>query len=576
MTLKPLQDSQGSLPKQLRPAWELLRQRSIAAINEGLAAFSQIAEESHATADHIFDAVGVSPRPSSLSAVAGLDAGPRFTRSDDDANPYLLYALLGLLSRAPIRSRGAELRQAIQWLNLECPAIPELQGFTGLMELRLSIHHPYGSSEEPTPYALADRIAPFPCLEKLELHTGDSYKFESLDWLPAPKLKVLHAEDVSLHSIPGLSEINTLEDVDLSSNSELCDLSPLSSSAGTLRKLDLWRTGIDGLSAISGLRELETLNLTECHGITSLASLSQLTLSEPWLGFARLANLGSLTPFPLITGERLNLSDLPRITSLVGLERSTGLRRVVIDRLPALGDASALEALKELHEFFIEDCGELQSLQWLEQLPALSEVRIWRCEQLEQLPAVWPAGLEMLRIGRSPIREIGRLPDGFGGELDLSECPRLQSLRGLESCSRLSVVRVGPRPMDFSALSSLPTTWLCIDFQNVKEDEWLISDGLVDALAALPQLRLRILNFRKPTHWKLEASDLAPLARIPHLRALDISELDVDSASFVMGLEELELLKVKPRSELSLALGGCTFDSGSELAQLKLSLLGMG
>ena len=89
-------------------------------------------------------------------------------------------------------------------------------------------------------------------------------------------------------------------------------------------------------------------------------------------------------------------------------------------------------------------------------------------------------------------------------------------------------------------------------------------------------LCLRILNFRKPTHWKLEASDLAPLARIPHLRALDISELDVDSASFVMGLEELELLKVKPRSELSLALGGCTFDSGSELAQLKLSLLGMG
>lgn len=576
MSLKPLQDNQGSLPKRLRPAWELLRQRSIGAIDEGLEAFTKVAEVSPAEADHIFDSVGVAPRPSANSAAAGLIVGARFTRSDDDANPYLLYALLGLLSRAPIRSRGAELRQAIQWLNLECPAIPELQGFTGLMELKLSIHHPYGSSEEPTPYALADRIAPFPCLEKLELHTGDSYKFESLDWLPAPKLKVLHAEDVSLRSIQGLSEISTLEDVDLSSNGELCDLSPLSGSVGTLRKLNLWRTGIDGLGAIPGLQELEYLNVMECDGITTLASLSQLTLSAPRVGFARLANLGSLTPFPLLRGERLDLSDLPRITSLAGLERSTELRRVVIDRLPALRDASALEALKELHEFFIENCGELQSLQWLEQLPALSEVRIWRCEQLEQLPAVWPAGLEMLRIGRCPIREIGRLPDGFGGELDLSECPRLQSLRGLEPCSRLSVVRVGPRPMDFSALSSLPTTWLCIDFQHVKEDEWLISDGLVDALAALPQLRLRILNFRKPTHWKLEASDLAPLARIPHLRALDISELDVDSASFVMGLEELELLKVKPRSELSLALGGCTFDSGSELAQLKLSLLGMG
>lgn len=576
MTLKPLQDSQGSLPKQLRPIWELLRQRSIGTINEGLSAFSELAEENPTTADHIFDAVGVSPRPSSRSAVAGLDAGPRFTRTDSDANPYLLYALLGLLSRAPIRSRGAELRQAIQWLNLKCPAIPELQGFTGLMKLKLSIHHPYGSSEKPTPYALADRIAPFPCLEKLELHTGNSYTFESLDWLPAPKLKVLHAEDVSLRSIQGLSEINILEDVDLSSNSELCDLSPLGSSAGTLRKLNLFRTGIDGLGAIPGLKKLEYLNFMECDGVTTLASFSQLTLSARDLVFARLANLASLSSSPLLRGERLALSDLPRITCLVGLERSTDLRRVAISQMPALLDASALEALKELHEFFIEDCGALQSLQWLEHLPALREVRIWRCEQLELLPAVWPAGLEMLRIGRCPIHEIGRLPDGFSGELDLSECPNLQTLSGLESCSGLSAVRVGPRPIDLSALTTLPDTWLCIDFQNVSEDKWLLSDGLVEALAGLPRLRLKILNLRKPTNWKLEAADLAPLARIPHLRALDISDLDVDGVSFVMALEELEELRVAPRSELSHTLGGCTFDSATELAKLKLSLLGMG
>lgn len=576
MSLNPLQDTPGSLPKPLRPVWELLRQRSIGAINEGLSAFSELAEESPAAADHIFDAVGVSPRPSARSAVAGLDASPRFTRSDNDANPYLLYALLGLLSRAPIRSRGAELRQAIQWLNLECPAIPELQGFTGLVELKLSIHHPYGSSEEPTPYALADRIAPFPCLEKLELHTGDSYTFESLDWLPTPELKVLHASGVGLRSIPGLSEISTLEDVDLSSNPELSELSPLSSSAATLRKLDLSRTGIDGLRAISGLRELETLNLADCDGITSLASLSQLTLSARWLGFARLDNLGSLNPLPLITGERLDLSDLPRITSLAGLEKAGGLCSVVINRLPALRDASALEALKGLQEFTIAECGALQSLQWLEHLPALREVRIWRCEHLEQLPAVWPAGLEMLRIGRCAIREIGRLPDGFRGELDLSECPRLQTLNGLESCSGLSAVRVGPHPIDVSALATLPDTWLCVDYQNVNEDEWLLSDGLVEALAAVPQLRLKILNFHNPTERNLKGADLAPLARIPHLRALDLSELDVEGVSFVMGLEELEVLRVAPRSELSHALGGCTFDSATELAKLKLSLLGMG
>lgn len=567
MPLQPLQDNQGSLPKQLRPAWTLLRQRSIGAINEGLAAFSEVAEQSHATADHIFDAVGVSPRR--------LIAGPRFTRSDGEANPYLMYALLGLLSRAPIRSRGAELRQAIQRLTLKCPAIPELQGFTGLMELKLFIHHPYGSREEPTPYGLGDRIGPFPCLVRLELDTDNSYNFESLDWLPAPRLKVLHASGVGLHSIPGLSEISTLEDVDLSNNPELSDLSPLSSSAATLQRLDLWRTGIDGLSAISGLQELKSLNLAECHNITSLASLSQLSLGAPRLSFACLADLGSLTPFPLFRGERLDLCNLTRITSLVGLEQAGGLRFVVINSLPALRDASALETLTDIQAFTIADCGALQSLQWLEHLPALRDVRIWRCEQLEQLPAVWPAGLEMLRISRCPVREIGRLPNGFSGQLDLSQCTQLQSLRGLEFCSGLSAVWVGPRPIDVSALATLPDTWLCIDFQHVEANEWLLSDGLVEALAAVPRLRLKILNFHNPTEQILKSADLAPLARIPHLRALDISDLAVEDARFVMGLGELRELRVAPRSWLSHTLGGCTINSATKLAKLKLSLLGM-
>ncbi len=578
MMLDPLTDTQGSLPQPLRPIWDQLRQRSITTINEGLEAFSKLAEESPAIADHIFDSVGVSPRPSSRSAIAALIRGSRFSRVDREADLHLLYALLGLLSRAPIRSRGAELRQSIQWLDLECPAIPELQGFVGLMELKLSIWHPYGSQDKPHPYSFSDRIAPFPCLEKLELNVsggGSEFRIESLDWLPAPVLKVLKASDVGLSSIEGLREINTLETVDLSRNGSLSDLSPLSNSANTLRSLDLFRTGIDGLAGIAGLKQLNELNINDCPQITSLESLREITIDQKWLGLSRLKGLASLNPFPQFTGERLDFTDLPLITHLDGLESATELRSIVINNLPALADASALQRLSGLQEVTISECGALASLQGLDTLPSLVKIRIWECANLHQLPATWPTTLRFLHIGNCAITEIGQLPIDLDGELDLSDCPDLQTLRGLEGCSKLASIRVGPQPRDLSAMAKLPNTWLCVDFQHDNK-HWQFTDPLIDALAALPACKLRIMRMRNPENWDLKASDLAPLNHIPHLKALDISDLDVDGVAFVMGLEELEVLKVAPRSELSKALGGCTFDSATEIAKLKLSLLGMG
>ena len=61
-----------------------------------------------------------------------------------------------------------------------------------------------------------------------------------------------------------------------------------------------------------------------------------------------------------------------------------------------------------------------------------------------------------------------------------------------------------------------------------------------------------------------------------HLHALDLSQCDLDDLLPVMGLSELELLKILPRSELSKKLGGCTFDTPAQVAKLQLQLLGMG
>jgi len=42
----------------------------------------------------------------------------------------------------------------------------------------------------------------------------------------------------------------------------------------------------------------------------------------------------------------------------------------------------------------------------------------------------------------------------------------------------------------------------------------------------------------------------------------------------VIGLGELEWLRIRPRSELSRKLGGCTFESKGKVAQVQLQLLG--
>ncbi len=69
------------------------------------------------------------------------------------------------------------------------------------------------------------------------------------------------------------------------------------------------------------------------------------------------------------------------------------------------------------------------------------------------------------------------------------------------------------------------------------------------------------------------------LSRITHLRSLDLSQCDLDDLLPVMGLSELEPLKILPRSELSKKLGGCTFDTpgaGGEAAASRAGLRSYG
>ena len=120
------------------------------------------------------------------------------------------------------------------------------------------------------------------------------------------------------------------------------------------------------------------------------------------------------------------------------------------------------------------------------------------------------------------------------------------------------------------ALAELPDLWISIDFTG---SERRLPDPLIDALAALPQCRLRIGDGNAWSSVQIKNPDA--LARITHLQALDLSSCELDDIQLVIGLAELELLKVRPRSDLSKKLGGCSFHTPGEVAKLKLQMLGM-
>ena len=560
MGLAPLTETQDSLPKALRPIWELLRQQSIGAINEGLEAFSALCKADSVISDRILDTTGVFPRPGSRSAIARLQPGSRFTRADEDSNPYLIYALMGVLSRSSKSSRGAELRQAIQCLDIQCPGVPEVVGFTGLMELRLSLVEPKGCENAGDSCRLAGQFGQLPLLEKLELITSNQ-SVKSIDLMPAPKLKTLVASGIGLHSVEGLAEIHNLVNVDLSCNPQLKDLSPLSVSSASIRRLSLCGTGINGLEDIQGLKELDLLNINECERVVSLDSLSHLTITQREFEL-RLPNLNQLKPMPTLTGNGLSLAQV-RVTSLDGIEDARNVDALALSDMNLLSDISAVKRLVSLRRFSIADCDEITTLQTLQHTHELVDVHVGSCRKLSVLPATWPLTLRSLKISGCPIEELGQIPGDFAGELDLSECNMLKSLNGLSGCTRITVVRVDCQPRDFSVLATLPDIWLCLDYKNHPLEP---SDQLIESLKALTRLNLKIVGSRR-------MSRLAPLSCLGGLSSLDISELHVEDIDFILGLERLEVLKIPPRTKLSKRLGGCTFDSAMDIAKLKLLLL---
>ena len=556
----------GALPKALRGIWNQLRSGSVMQILEGLDAFIAVAAGDSATADLLLEEVGVD------AATGTLILGNRFQRAKEEANPHLLYGLLGLLSRSAADSRGSLLRHAIRELNAVCPSLPEIKGFIALQQLDINLSYSYDPDEE-VEAAIADRFDALPALEILGINANCSLKITSLDGLIAPRLRELDVAGIDLKDIQALASNTALEAVILGGNDQLGDISPLQASAASLKQLDFSSTAVKDLSVLAEAGELEELDFGCCPNITSLKGLEMVTITQQHnFSISELKNLTDLQYLPKISNGHISLYELAELTSLEGIESAADhITSLDIHNMPKLKDVEALRLLNRLESLAISNCPQLSGLEVIAELPALQKIDFNDCSKLTRLPAVWPGTLMSLTVSSCPITQLGALPVALTGSLNLVSCPKLKSLEGIEACTGLQEITIRPSITCVQPLVGLPDAVIHIDFCGADPT---LPDSLINALATLLQCRLRISD---SSNWStVRISNPEVLGRITHLRALDLSQCSLDDLLPVMGLGELELLKILPRSELSKKLGGCTFDTPGQVAKLLLQLLGMG
>ena len=254
--------------------------------------------------------------------------------------------------------------------------------------------------------------------------------------------------------------------------------------------------------------------------------------------------------------------------------------------------------MKSLSKFSVRSCDELCDITALAEVQGLENARVEECKKVAKGPGLWPSKLKSLSLENTSLKEIGSCPAALA-EISIRQNPKLLTLKGLTSCKDIEISSWG---LDLSGCFSLKN----LDGLSVKNlEEILIPETLsnLDALAAYPNVKITVvagngkekgytsvvddipeaigmalakikvteLNVR--TEWGSELKKITGIGLATTLTSLDLSGCNLADITAIAPLENLEMLKVQPRTELSKKLGKATFDSKGQIDKLRLKLL---
>lgn len=194
-------------------------------------------------------------------------------------------------------------------------------------------------------------------------------------------------------------------------------------------------------SAIRGLPQLETLDLSGCEALTAL-SVDELPALEN-LYLSRCRNLSAVDVSPFSGLKQLNLDGCGAVTAIVGLNRLTELTDLDLSNATLL---ESIEGISGLSSLIVLDIRNVE-LDDFSEIGKLSSLRVLRMGGQTTLETLEPfSGLPELReihLEACPnFRSVQGIPASVSQYAGFTHCPKLTSLDGIQAAKGLEQLYV--------------------------------------------------------------------------------------------------------------------------------------
>jgi len=473
--LLPRAKAAKALKSDVGSVWKLLSSRNIADILMGIELSSGVDEG----LEILFDGVTVKN--------GELIRGKRFSGTGP-AQPYLDFALFGLMSHAKSGTPLEKLREKIEVLNLTFTCLsPHLTGLTNLKSLAIT------PLDETTPDL--SNFGSMPSLTTLKI-TGRRWNsvggISSLNGLDAPNLQTVELSYIFLRDLLALNNSPKIISVNLQGNGSLENLDGLKacapnltelnlqdckvlpnldilSNAVALQKLDLYGCeNIAILKPLASCKSLSNINLENCKNLISLEGLENLPLEcqpdfsgDIAFSLDGCSSLSSLAYFPPI-GEIITSLSLHYTQNLKDFHGLRTLNKVSTLDAPhsGLNNLQDIGAMPNLKSAYLNECHNLHNIKPLGSLIKLQKVDL-NGSSVEEMPNSWTSPLTSLSLKNCKLlKSFGQLPATLktlvcDGSESITEFNGIEDCVALEEISALnckSLIKLGKLPINVKKL----------------------------------------------------------------------------------------------------------------------------
>ena len=602
------------LNKDEASLWKLLSSREIGSIQQGIDIACSLGDEMSGVL------AGVEVRAST----GELLRGSRFSGTGP-AQPYLDFALLGILSGAIEGSKADQIKTKVRKLVLTIPFTPRLRGFSALEDLQLVIqdgcHLDDLSNFDSLPVLTHLSISG----EQKTIYGNKNSSLGSLSGLDAPMLRVVSLKGIDLLELGGLGQGGCLEEVDLSSNEKLQHIDPLAPSVGSFRSLNFSSCkSIKNIDSLRNSQKLEHIDLSECESLESIKALTDsIALKSIELANCKaLASLDGLNGkkiivknasefddtktfslrgcealidlkcFPELNGDvdSLNLSNMGKLKDIAGISVAPCVTQLDLS-WSGIEDLACLQEFTNLTDLNLTNADCLVNATPLGELKNLNKVDFTYSGNLKILPRIWKSPLTEINLRACKSLEsiqglpksLNKVPGGWNLDIDLSGCSSLRDISplavpellnkqilDLSECDQLKSLNGLEKFQEITLIKIPPTiedARSLNKFQNLSinidlADQERFPKSLAKALSQIDSVNLVVKGFM--------LNNCSAIADITGLKNLDVSECyELKSIKFVVGLNSLVDLRISKTSPAFKEAGSHRFENQTQIFKLQ-------